>query len=82
MDKKVIEISWEGLTPAGQINLDPTLTFKIPGRVLRTIWWTAKEIKAVLDDAMSGDYNHLLCVPTDHSESPKNLDEEDDLEMY
>lgn len=27
---------------------------------------TKEEIKAVLDDAMSGDYNHLLCVLDEH----------------
>ena len=28
--------------------------------------WSQGEIKAVIDDAMSGDYNHLLCVISDH----------------
>jgi len=27
---------------------------------------TKEEIKAVMDDAMGGDYNHLLCVLSDH----------------
>jgi hypothetical protein len=30
--------------------------------------WTKEEIEAVLDDAMSGDYNHLLRVLADHCE--------------
>jgi hypothetical protein len=30
--------------------------------------WTKEEIQAVLDDAMSGDYNHLLVVLADHCE--------------
>ena len=28
--------------------------------------WSPEEIKAVLDDAMSGDYDHLLCVLSNH----------------
>jgi hypothetical protein len=28
--------------------------------------WTKEEIKAVIDDATSSDYNHLLCVLSDH----------------
>lgn len=31
--------------------------------------WTSEEIKEVLDDAMSGDYNHLLRVLMDHTTS-------------
>lgn len=26
-----------------------------------------EDIKAILDDCMSGDYNHLLCVLVDHT---------------
>lgn len=33
--------------------------------------WTAEEIKAVLDDAKSGDYNHLLYVLDLHCEPKK-----------
>ncbi|GAC1700234.1 MAG: hypothetical protein NVS9B4_01260 [Candidatus Acidiferrum sp.] len=29
--------------------------------------WTASEIKAVLDEARSGDYNHLLNTLMDHT---------------
>lgn len=36
--------------------------------------WTADEIKAVFDEAMSGDYNHLLATIMD------NVDEEDEDE--
>jgi hypothetical protein len=28
--------------------------------------WTKEEIDAVLKDATSGDYNHLLCVLSNH----------------
>lgn len=28
--------------------------------------WTPEEIKTVLDDCMSGDYNHLLAVLSSH----------------
>ena len=31
--------------------------------------WTPEEITKVLDDARSGDYNHLLCVLMDNTES-------------
>lgn len=31
--------------------------------------WTKEEIDSVIDDAQSGDYNHLLCVLMDHCES-------------
>jgi hypothetical protein len=30
--------------------------------------WTKEEITEVLDDAMSGDYNHLLQVLVSHTE--------------
>ena len=33
--------------------------------------WTADEIKAILDEAMSGDYNHLLSTIID------NVDEDE-----
>lgn len=42
--------------------------------------WTKEEIKIVIDDAMSGDYNHLLATLSDHCESTDEEDEyEDDL---
>ena len=30
--------------------------------------WTPQEIKQVVDEAMSGDYNHLLITLNDHME--------------
>lgn len=30
--------------------------------------WSPEQIKAVMDDAMSGDYDHLLCVMMDNTE--------------
>lgn len=30
--------------------------------------WTQEEIDEVLNEAMSGDYNNLLCVLSDHCE--------------
>ena len=52
--------------------------FSIMGRFRRAAraqkWGTDKEIDAVLADARSGDYDHLLRVMVDHTES----DEEDD----
>jgi hypothetical protein len=39
--------------------------------------WTAAEIKVVLDEAKSGDYNHLLTTIMDHTESPESDDEDD-----
>lgn len=32
--------------------------------------WSDAEVKAVIDEAMSGDYSHLLCTIMDHCESP------------
>ena len=39
--------------------------------------WTPEEIKAVRDEATSGDHSHLLCTLMDYCEAQ---DEEDDLE--
>jgi hypothetical protein len=39
--------------------------------------WTTEEIKVVLDEAMSGDYNHLLTTIMEHTESPESDDEDD-----
>ena len=33
--------------------------------------WTSEEIKSVIDECHSGDYNHLLCVLMDHCEEPE-----------
>jgi hypothetical protein len=46
-------------------------------RAARQQGWTKEEIKVVLDDCMSGDYNHLLSVLMDNTESPE-MDEDDD----
>lgn len=37
--------------------------------------WTKKEIKEVLDDCVSYDYDHLLQVLVAHCESPDKVDE-------
>jgi hypothetical protein len=37
-------------------------------RQARQEGWTKEEIEAVLSDARSGDYDHLLCVLMDHCE--------------
>lgn len=40
--------------------------------------WTPEEIKSVLNDAMSGDYNHLLCTLSAVCESPNEDEDEDE----
>jgi hypothetical protein len=40
--------------------------------------WSKEEIDKVLDEARSGDYNHLLATIMEHVEEP--FDEEDDEE--
>ncbi len=35
--------------------------------------WTSEQIKEVLDDAQSGDYDHLLQVLIEHCEDPGEL---------
>ena len=40
--------------------------------------WSAEEIKAVLDDARSGDYDHLLQVLIAHTEEAEDQCEEED----
>ena len=39
-------------------------------RQARKEGWTKEEIKEVLDNAMSSDYDHLLVVIMSHCESP------------
>ena len=39
--------------------------------------WTKDEIKFVLDECMSGDYNHLLVTLMDHCEDVNSEDDED-----
>lgn len=38
--------------------------------------WTSKEINEVLDECMSGDYNHLLRTLAEHCED-ENCEDED-----
>jgi hypothetical protein len=44
----------------------------------RKVGWTPDEIKAVLDDARSSDYNHLLRTIMDNSVQPEWEDEIED----
>jgi len=37
-------------------------------RAARQQGWTREEIKMVIDDATSSNYDHLLCVLMDHTE--------------
>ncbi len=39
--------------------------------------WTSEEIKSVLDEAMSGDYNHLLATIASNVDEPEMFDDED-----
>lgn len=39
--------------------------------------WTSDEISAVLNEAMSGDYNHLLSTIMDNVEMPEDEDEDE-----
>jgi hypothetical protein len=39
-------------------------------RAARQQGWTKDEIKVVLDEAMSGDYDHLLVTIMDNTTSP------------
>jgi len=40
--------------------------------------WSKAEIDAVLNEAKSGDYNHLLATITDHCINPAGTDEDDE----
>lgn len=33
--------------------------------------WTNEEISAVLDECITGDYDHVLCTLADHCEDPR-----------
>ena len=46
-------------------------------RAARKQGWTEEEVKVVLDDCMTGDYNHLLCTLIANTESE---DETDDID--
>jgi hypothetical protein len=39
--------------------------------------WSPEEIKTVMDECMSGDYNHLLATLMDNTESPEDAGDED-----
>ena len=45
-------------------------------RAARRQGWTDPEIKAVLDEAMSGDYDHLLATILKHTDEPDEDEEE------
>ena len=46
-------------------------------RAARRQGWPADEIEAVLKDARSGDYDHLLQVLIGHTECPESEDEDE-----
>ena len=41
--------------------------------------WTKEEIKSVLDECKTGDYDHLLVTLADHCEDPDDGEEDDDV---
>ncbi len=41
-------------------------------RQARREGWTPEEIRAVLTECKSGDYDHLLCVLMDHCDDPED----------
>lgn len=45
-------------------------------RQAREEGWSKAEIDVVLNEARSGDYNHLLCTIMDHCEDPAGSEEE------
>lgn len=40
--------------------------------------WTEPEIKLVTDEAMSGDYDHLLATLAEHCDDPCGFDSDDE----
>lgn len=44
----------------------------------RRAGWTKEQISAVIDNCMSADYNHLLCVLNENSDSDTELDYDED----
>ena len=44
-------------------------------RAARRQGWTSEEIKSVLDECMSGDYDHLLATIMANTESPEESEE-------
>ena len=49
-------------------------------RAARQQGWSPDEIKVVLDDCMSGDYNHLLATLSNNTDSPD--EDEDDFYAF
>lgn len=45
-------------------------------KAARAQHWSGNEIKAVTDEAMSGDYNHLLATIMDNVVSPDDAGDE------
>ena len=46
-------------------------------RAARRQGWEQEQIKSVLDDCMSGDYDHLLQVLMKNTEPPQSEDDEE-----
>jgi len=42
--------------------------------------WSREEIKSVIDECMTGDYDHLLCTLMEVTESPEAPREDDERE--
>ena len=53
------------------------------GAAARRQGWTSEEINAVITECTSGDYDHLLATLMDNTESPEDVedDNEDDYEF-
>ena len=47
-------------------------------RAARREGWSQEEIKVVLNEAMSGDYNHLLATIMDNTDMPDEVDGDED----
>jgi hypothetical protein len=43
------------------------------GRAARKQGWSQEDIKAVIEDATSGNYDHLLCVLMEHTEPDDDI---------
>jgi hypothetical protein len=47
-------------------------------RAARDAGWSAEEISDVLEEAMAGDYDHLLATMMEHVDEPRDGEEDDD----
>lgn len=47
-------------------------------RAARQQGWSQEEISAVLKEAQSGDYNHLLATIIEHVEEPFGIEDEEE----